>query len=236
MLCEKPVATTEEEFVEMLNAAKKNQRIFLEAMRLAYDPGFEKIKELLGRLGTIRRAALQFCQYSSRYDAFKQGEIKNAFNPALGNAALMDIGVYCVHPAVVLFGMPKNIVSTSLFLENGMEGAGTALLNYQDKIVELRYSKITDSHQPSEIQGENGCMYISRIQDTEKIEIHYRDKSIESWEIEKEKNNMYYEIDTFIKMIQSSQGMKLAEKYQEASYMEMKVLDKIREISGIKFK
>ena len=236
VLCEKPIATTAEEFEKMLDAAKKHKRIFLEAMRPVYDPGFAKIKELLGQLGIIRRAAFQFCQYSSRYDAFKQGDVKNAFNPALGNAALMDIGIYCVHPAVALFGMPKEIVSTSLFLENGMEGAGTALLNYSDKIVELRYSKITNSFQPSEIQGEKGCMYIWQIQDIKKIEIHYRNQSVETWEIDKEGNNMYYEIDTFIKLIHNPQGLELAEMYQNSSCMEMKVADIIREKSGIEFK
>lgn len=235
VLCEKPIATTEAEVREMLAAAKKNQRILLEAMRPIYDPGFHKIRELLGELGPIRRASFQFCQYSSRYDAFKQGEIKNAFCPALGNAALMDIGVYCLHPAVALFGMPQDVVSSSVFLNNGMEGAGTALLNYGDKLVELRYSKITNSFQPSEIQGENGCMYLWQIQDTKKIEIQYRDGSNRVWEIEKEENNMYYEIHTMLRLIADENGMKLAEDYQNVSVMEMMVADEIRKKSGIQF-
>ncbi len=236
VLCEKPVATTEAEFLEMLTAAKKNHKIFLEAMRSVYDPGFKKIQDLLGELGTIRRATFQYCQYSSRYDAFKHGEIKNAFNPALGNAALMDIGIYCVHPAAVLFGMPQRIVSSSVFMENGMEGMGTALLNYGNMIVELRYSKITDSSQPSEIQGEKGCMKIWQIQDTKRIEIQYRDKTTKVWDIEKEDNNMYYEVEAMIRFIHSQNGMELAENYQKSSLIEMRISDEIRKFSGIEFK
>lgn len=47
-------------------------------------------------LGTIRRATLQYCQYSSRYDNYKRGIVENAFKPELSNGALMDIGVYVV--------------------------------------------------------------------------------------------------------------------------------------------
>ncbi|MEG2351021.1 MAG: Gfo/Idh/MocA family oxidoreductase, partial [Hungatella sp.] len=109
VLCEKPIASDLEELRQMLEAAKRNHVVLLEAMRSVFDPGFAKLQELLPRLGTLRHVAFQYCQYSSRYDKFKEGMVMNAFNPLLSNAALMDIGVYCVHPMVKLFGMPQKI-------------------------------------------------------------------------------------------------------------------------------
>ena len=65
VLCEKPIASSAQELERMMKAADGNGKILLEAMRPVFDPGFAKIKELLGQLGQIRRAVFQYCQYSS---------------------------------------------------------------------------------------------------------------------------------------------------------------------------
>ena len=101
--------------------------ILLEAMRSVFTPGFRAIEENLPGLGRIRRVSSQYCRYSSRYDKFKAGIIENAFNPALSKGALVDIGVYCVHPLAKLPGRPDRVVADALFPENGVDGAGTIL-------------------------------------------------------------------------------------------------------------
>lgn len=160
MLCEKSIASNQREFEEMKKAALENRRVLLEAMRSVHSLGFQAIRENLHKLGKIRRVSFQYCQYSRRYDNFKKGIIENSFNPALSNGALMDIGVYCVHPLVSLFGKPEKVISSSLKLSNGIDGAGTILAEYPDFQGELLYSKITDSRVPSQIQGEEGSMVI----------------------------------------------------------------------------
>ena len=235
VLCEKPIASNARELERMRKAADGNGRILLEAMRPVFDPGFAKIKEAIPRLGQIRRAVFQYCQYSSRYDAFKNGVIENAFNPALSNAALMDIGVYCIHPMVLLFGRPQRIMASGIFLHNHMEGAGTVLMDYGSMLGEARYSKITDSAQPSEIQGEDANMLIWQIQDTRKIQVTYRDGRPETWEIQKEDNNMYYEVQRMVELAQMDGGRELAAAHLEGSVMEMEVMDKVRELTGIRF-
>ena len=85
-------------------------------------------------LGTLRHATFDFCQYSSRYDRFLAGEHVNAFDPALSNAAVMDVGVYAAAVMVYLFGapLPGGISATSTFLHNGMEGSGCILCKISD--------------------------------------------------------------------------------------------------------
>lgn len=110
VLCEKTIASNLKELKEMLSVAKKNHVILLEAMRSAFDPGFTAIQKNLPKLGKIRRATFQYCQYSRRYDNYKMGIIENAFKPELSNGALMDIGVYCVHPLVKLLDCQKKLL------------------------------------------------------------------------------------------------------------------------------
>lgn len=232
VLCEKPIASNHTEASQMYEAAKENRVVLLEAMRPVFDPGFAKIKELLPRLGTIRRAQFAMNQYSSRYDNFKRGVIENAFNPALSNAALMDIGVYCLHPMVRLFGKPEKVVAESVFLENGMEGIGTALLRYPTMLGEIQYSKITNGTMPSQIQGEDALMLIDAIQHTKRIELIYRDGRREEFLIEKEENNMYYEAEEFARLVHENC---VEHEYKESSLAEMEVMDEIRRVAGIEF-
>lgn len=232
VICEKPVSSNEEELNRMLAAAKENGVVLLEAMRPVFDPGFAMIERLLGRLGTLRRATFQYGKYSSRYDRFRQGQVLNAFNPALSNAAVMDIGVYCIHALVKLFGMPKDLQAQSIFLENGMEGAGTILADYGSMQAELIYSKITDNVLPSQIEGEDGTMVIREIPDTVEILLYPRNGEMERYAIDKNPNNMVYEIREFISLITESRSASLHNRY---SRMEMQMMDAVRRKAGIRF-
>ena len=204
----------------------------LEAMRSVYSPGFQAIRENLHKLGKIRRVSFQYCQYSRRYDNFKKGIIENAFNPALSNGALMDIGVYCVHPLVSLFGKPEKVISSSLKLSNGIDGAGTILTEYPDFQGELLYSKITDSRVPSQIQGEEGSMVIREIPDPQEVVLYYRDGRTETLEIPRTENNMVYEIREFLRLIREK---RYSHEYLENSQMEIELMDEVRRQQKIFF-
>ena len=67
VLCEKVMANCYSDAIEMVAAAKKYNKILLEAMRPDFDPSFEIIRSSLFKLGKIRRAHFEYCQYSSRY-------------------------------------------------------------------------------------------------------------------------------------------------------------------------
>lgn len=236
VLCEKSIASNEKELRAMLEAAERNHVIVMEAMRSVLDPGFAAIQEHLPKIGKVRRATIQYCQYSSRYDKFKNGIIENAFKPELSNGSLMDIGVYCVHPMVKLFGKPDGISAAGIRLHNGVDGMGTILAKYEEQgiLVELIYSKITDSVLPTQIQGEEGCMLIEEIYNTNKLTIRYRNGNREEILVEKvdPNNNMYYEIEEFIRTAESGEG---AKEHNQYSLWEMQVMDEARRQMGIVF-
>ena len=234
VLCEKPIATTSTEYREMQKAAKENDRILLEAMRPAFDPAILAIRENLWRLGAIRRVELEFCQYSSRYDRFKAGEILNAFTPSLGNAAIMDIGVYAVHVCALLFGMPSLEVpfySHSVFADNHMELMGEMILPYGDNTpVQITYAKIYNSMNPSVILGENGGILIDKLSNPHSVRMRLRDGTDIELCTDPQENNMKYELAAFARCIRTGTN-----PHQKISEIEMTILDRIREKNGIKF-
>jgi predicted dehydrogenase len=232
VLCEKTIASNSEELSQMLKAAEENGVVLLEAVKSVFDPGFDALVENLDKAGCIRRVSFQYCQYSSRYDKFKEGIVENAFNPAFSNGALMDIGVYCIHPLVKLFGMPEKVYGDSLFLSNGIDGSGTILAGYQGMQAELLYSKISNSRIPSQIQGENASLVIRDIQDIKEISIFYNNGSKEEILVEKDSTIMLYEIKEWIRLIENNLT---AKEHNSCSVMELEIMDKVRRQLGIVF-
>lgn len=231
VLCEKPMASNYAEAAKMFEVAEEEGVVLLEAMRSIYTPGFLKMTEYMESLGTIRRATIQYCQYSSRYDNFKRGIIENAFKPELSNGALMDIGVYTVACMIRLFGAPKSVKAVGVKLQNGVDGAGTILMEYEDMIGEAIYSKITDSAMPSQIQGEDASMLIKEIENVKDLRIS-RKKVDQTIHFEQSDNTLNHETGAFIKMIKVGTGW---EEGRTITLETMKVLDEARRQMDIVF-
>ena len=232
VLVEKPACLNEGQFRLLLAEAEKAGVVVLEAMRPGHDPAMERAKEALSSLGTLRRAVFDFCQYSSRYDRYKRGEILNAFNPALGNAALMDIGVYAVHCCVMLFGAPQSVSAKSVLLPNGMEGMGTAFLSYPGMQAEIVWSKITDSVNPSAVIGEDGALLLGKLSTVEWVRRVPRGGEAEELAGERPENNMVYELADFVSAVRGEADPAV---WQRNTLLTLGIMDEIRRQNGIVF-
>ncbi|MBQ5395625.1 MAG: Gfo/Idh/MocA family oxidoreductase, partial [Alistipes sp.] len=164
VLCEKPLASNAREAKEMIAASEQYGVALMEAMKSTLSPNFRAVMQNLHRIGTPRRYFASFCQYSSRYDKYKEGVVLNAFRPELSNGAMMDIGVYTIYPLVALFGKPQSISAQGVVLSSGADGQGAVNMQYDGLNATVLYSKIANSQLPAEIQGEEGNILIDRIQ------------------------------------------------------------------------
>ena len=114
----------------------------------------------------------------------------------------MDIGVYTIHPMVNLFGKPNSLKASSVMLDSGIDGEGSIIFKYDELEGVVMYSKISNSYLPSEIQGENGSIIIDNIHNFQNVKIVFRDGREEELSIEQLDDDMYYEIEEFINIIQ----------------------------------
>lgn len=203
VLCEKPIASNPREVQLMIEAARRNNVLLMEAMKSTLMPNFKVVKDNLYKLGRVRRYFASYCQYSSRYDAFKQGKVLNTFNPEFSNGSLMDIGVYCIYPMVVLFGRPETVQAVGVMLSSGVDGEGSLLLRYPKMDAVIMHSKISHSYVPAEIQGENGTMVIDKINQPYDVKIYYRDGTIEDITQSQTHESMYYEVKEFIELLEA---------------------------------
>jgi predicted dehydrogenase len=204
VLCEKPIASNTKELSAMIEASKKNNVLLMEAIKTTFLPNFQAIVQNIHKLGKIRKFFSNYCQYSSRYDGYKDGKTPNTFQPEFSNGSIMDIGIYCIYPAIYLFGKPEKVSANGIMLDSGIDGAGSISLHYQDMEVIISHSKISNSAISSEIQGEDGVIVIDKISTPEMVKVFYRDGSEEGLEQEQSKDLMVYEVREFIDCIKNN--------------------------------
>lgn len=234
VLCEKPFASNTKEVRAMVETAQQNGVVLMEALKTTLLPNFQAIREHLPKIGKIRRYFASYCQYSSRYDAYKEGIVLNAFNPAFSNGALMDLGIYCLYPLVVLFGKPQALKANSVMLSSGVDGEGSIVLDYGEMDAVVMYSKIANSYVPAEIQGEEGSILIDAIHTPTKVEIRYRDGRTEDITVPQEKHPMYYEAKEWAEVIQSGNQQSSTNSHKH-SLIVAEIMEEARKQTGIVF-
>ena len=232
VLCEKPLASNTKEIAKMIEAAKKNNVVLMEALKSTLMPAFKLIQQEIDTIGKVRRYYGNFCKYSSRYDAYRAGTVLNAFNPTLSNGSLMDLGVYCLYPLVVLFGEPKEIQANAVMLDSGVDGAGSIILQYDDFEAVINHSKISTSYVPSEIQGEEGSILIKEISEPEVIDVRYRNGDYKLFKNSGSKPSMYYEVEEFISLIKEGKKESAINSHQ-TSYIVGKIMEEARKQIGL---
>lgn len=129
VIVEKPFTSTVEEAEALAALAGERDLMLFEAVSTLYQPNYEKIRELLPRIGDIKIVTCNYSQYSSRYDAFREGRVLPAFDPAKSGGALMDLGLYNTHYLLGLFGVPEHVAYRAN-IERGIDTSGVMELDY----------------------------------------------------------------------------------------------------------
>ncbi len=110
VVLEKPMTSTSEEAMELINIAKTQNKSLLVYHNRRWDGDFLFIEELLNKktLGTIN-------YYEAHFDRFvpivsSKKTWKNTSLPASG--VLFDLGSHLIHQAISLFGLPTAVEAT----------------------------------------------------------------------------------------------------------------------------
>ncbi|MBQ8887884.1 MAG: Gfo/Idh/MocA family oxidoreductase [Bacteroidaceae bacterium] len=243
VLCEKPFASNAQEVRRMIEAAQKNKVTLMEAMISTLNPNFAIVKERIKELGTIRRYFASYCQYSSRYDKFKEGIILNAFKPELSNGAVMDIGIYTIYPMVALFGKPQQIEAQGVVLHTGADGQGAVNFQYEGMNATVLYSKIANSALPTELEGEAGNLLLDKIHITKQVDFIPRQTTAQGKEQENHrqsigvpltKSEYYYEMEEFMNLIEQGKQESAVNSWQN-SLITIEIIDEIRRQLGVHY-
>lgn len=160
VIIEKPATVNHTEFCDLMETARAKGKFMFEAMTIHYTPAYISLREELPKLGAVRMVSMNYSQYSSRYDAFRNGEVLPAFDPKKAGGALMDINVYNIHFVVGLFGKPLD-AKYYPNIQRGIDTSGVMVLDYGTFKAVCIGAKDCAASVTSSIQGEEACISIN---------------------------------------------------------------------------
>ncbi len=157
VLCEKPFAVTGREARQMIERARERQLFLMEAMWARFNPITVQVRRWIaeGRIGEPRMVTIDF-----GFRAAWNPESR-LLNPALAGGALLDVGVYVLAYASMVFGRPTQIQAVAHIGESGVDEQTAMVLKYAGgQIASLTCAVRTPSPQGARIDGTEGAIEI----------------------------------------------------------------------------
>ena len=157
VLCEKPLAMTEDEVADIAAAARHYGVVVAEAFMYRHHPQTLRVKELVdnGSIGKLR-----FVRGSFSFNLTRAGDIR--LNPALGGGSIWDIGCYLINYTRYLIGSePEEVFGWQIPGPGGVDMTFVGQMRFAGDI----YAQIDCSFQASyrsqvEIVGDAGMISI----------------------------------------------------------------------------
>jgi len=126
VLCEKSFTINSVEAESLIEMARNNRLFLMEAMWTRFQPIMVKLRQLIteGFIGELQQLEANI-GFKPRFNRKSR-----LFDLALGGGALLDIGIYAVSLASMLFGKPLKISSTVHIGKTGADEQENILLEY----------------------------------------------------------------------------------------------------------
>jgi predicted dehydrogenase len=157
VLCEKPFTMNAAQAQAVINFARGEQKFLMEAMWTRFLPAMVKVRELL-TAGAIGEPLMLQADFGFRVSFDPRGRL---FAPELGGGALLDMGIYVVSLASMLFGEPDRTTGLTQLGETGIDEHSAMVLGYPGgQLASLAISLRTATPQTATIMGIEGMIHI----------------------------------------------------------------------------
>lgn len=158
VLCEKPLTINVRDSQELIDCARREKVFLMEAMWTRFLPPIVQVRDWLARglIGEPRMVMADFCFRTDWNPASR------ALNPQLGGGALLDVGIYPLSFASMVFGgAPLKITGQCHLGETGVDEQSAMVLSYQGgALAVLTCAVRTQSPHEARIMGTEGSIYL----------------------------------------------------------------------------
>jgi dihydrodiol dehydrogenase / D-xylose 1-dehydrogenase (NADP) len=222
VLCEKPMAPNAEQVRRMVSKAREKGIYLMEAMWTRFFPAIRQVREWIqnGEIGKVHMVTADF-GFPSRVDPASR-----LYDPALAGGSLLDVGVYTVSFASMVYGKkPERIASLANMASTGVDALMSCTLGYEGGGMASLYSAInTRTVQEARILGEDGYISIPDFWHPKRAHLYKDGKLAEEFYQEHEGEGFQFEIDAVQRDIREgrpeSSIMPLDESIQIAETMD----------------
>ncbi|NOR76514.1 MAG: gfo/Idh/MocA family oxidoreductase [Draconibacterium sp.] len=161
VLCEKALTINAAEAREMVRVAREENVFLMEAMIPRHVPLLKKVLQWIkdGRIGEVRMVKASRCARGEFSPGARQ------MNPELGGGSLLDVGVYVISFASMIFKKsPVEVVGLGHIGDLGSDEQGVAILKYdKGEIADLSFALRTAAVNEAYILGTNGYIKVHDV-------------------------------------------------------------------------
>ena len=227
VLCEKPFCVNEAQAEELIKLAKSRSLLITEAIWTRYMPSRKIIDNIIkdGLIGEVTSLTANI--------GYELSEVERIWKTSLAGGALMDVGIYLVHFARMIFGESEAKITSSAYFKNGVDAVNSIIVEYEDgKTATMQSSVVSVLNRDGNIFGTEGYIEITNINNPEKIKVFDKNyKEVYSITVPDRITGYEYEILACRKAIGS--GLIECDEIPHRETVEvMKIMDSIRKSWG----
>ena len=222
VIVEKPMAISALQAEELANLARRRKVFLFEAMTTQYLENYNKIRELLPRVGKVKLVQCNF------------GQTPPVFDPLCAGGALMDLGVYNISYIVGLFGEPNQVHYTAN-IERGIDTSGILTMEYNSFRAVSIAAKDCGAPARYVIQGTKGyILQKSTANWCGGVTFHPNEGKEEHYNLNGGRPRQAAEFHAFARAIEGG-DQELCSRMLDTSVAVSKVLTVARRSAGLKF-
>ncbi len=229
VLCEKAFTANAEQAEEILMLAKEKNVFVTEAMWVRYMPMLTTIKGVINS-GIIGEPTMLTANLG-----YAISDKKRLIDPALAGGALLDLGVYVLNFAAMVFGKEiKRMDSSCILTASGVDASESITLTYKDgKMAVLNSTMNGYSDRRGVIYGPKGYIVIENINNFESITVYDAGGKVgKSIKAPKQITGYEYEVSSSLEAIEKGEKECWEMPHSETIRI-MKQMDELRAQWGV---
>ncbi|MCR5687843.1 MAG: Gfo/Idh/MocA family oxidoreductase [Lachnospiraceae bacterium] len=231
VLCEKAFTANAKQAEEVLRLAESKGLLLTEAMWIRYMPMASKIREVVNS-GVIGRPTSLSANLG-----YPLEHRERLVSPALCGGALLDLGVYVLNFAAMVFGNDiESISANCVRYHTGVDAQETIMLAYPDgRMATLYATMLAQTDRRGMINGTNGYIEIDNINNFEAMRVYNLERRVVAeYAAPTQVTGYEYEVQSAMKAIREGQ-IECQEMTHYDTLLMMQLMDTIRSAWNFKF-
>ncbi len=231
VLCEKSFTMNAEQARKVLAYGREKKLLVAEAIWTRYLPMRLVLDQILERrvIGEPHALTANLC--------YPVKGVKRLTNPALAGGALLDVGVYPINFAMMVFGNNiESIESSCIKTDSGVDESNSITLTFKgDKMAVLHSSMVSTSDRRGAIFGTRGFIEFLNINNCEGINVYDKEYNlVETYKPFKCITGFEHQVEACRKAIEEG-ALECKQMPHSEIIKVMEVMDTLRSQWGIRF-
>lgn len=231
VLVEKAFTVNAMQAEELIRLSEEKGLLLAEAIWTRYMPSRKMLDDLLaeGVIGNVTSLTANLGYVLTDKERLQE--------PALAGGALLDLGVYPINFALMVFGnQVKEMESTAVLSPKGVDWMNSMTLTFEDgKMGVLHSNMLAITDRQGVINGDKGYIEVQNINNCEEIRVYNLDRELTArYEVPEQINGYEYEVLACVKAIEAGKT-ECPEMPHSETLRVMRLMDAMREKWGMHF-